>query len=382
MGAITLSGLNVYPVKSAAGIALSAARVDARGLAGDRRWMVVDENRSFLSQRTHPRLALVSVAIDSRGSHPHRAADARPCGARAATPAQPTVRVRVWRDVCDAVPAGDEPAAWLSRVVGAACELVYMPESSHRSVAARGAAPPAELGFADAFPFLLISEGSLADLNRRLEHPLPMNRFRPNLVVRGCSPYAEDGWRRITIAGIVFHVVKPCSRCITTTVNQRRESGAGSRSRPSRPTGATGDKVLFGQNLVHEGIGQLAVGDEVVVVEPRTPGPWPCWAAVRRLAAGLTSQGDSLIIFVLVQTQVGAGHVRSRASRRSRPTSRRARAACSEASASSSPPCGSWRAASPSIRTRRASSICSGSKGTSRFCGTGRGGSRWRSPAT
>jgi uncharacterized protein YcbX len=266
VGVTTLSGLNVYPVKSAAGIAVSAARVDARGLTGDRRWMVVDENRSFLSQRTHPRLALVSVAIAPEGvilTAPRMPALAVPVP----RPGASVVRVRVWRDVCDAVPAGDKPSAWLSRVVGAACELVYLPESSHRLVAARGAAPPAEIGFADAFPFLLISEGSLADLNRRLEHPLPMNRFRPNLVVRGCSPYAEDEWRRITIAGIVFHVVKPCSRCTTTTVNQT----TGERGREPLATLATyrrvNNEVLFGQNLVHRGTGELALGDEVTVLE-------------------------------------------------------------------------------------------------------------------
>jgi uncharacterized protein YcbX len=272
MAAITLSGINVYPVKSAAGIVLSTARVDARGLAGDRRWMAVDENRTFLTQRTHPRLALVSVAIAPEGvilTAPHVPALA----VSVPSPGAPAVRVRVWHDVCDAVPAGDEPAGWLSRVVGVACELVYMPEISHRAVAARGAEPAADIGFADAFPFLLISEGSLADLNRRLEHPLPMNRFRPNLVVRGCSPYAEDEWRRITIAGIVFHVVKPCSRCTTTTVDQT----TGERGREPLATLATyrrvGNQVMFGQNLVHEGTGELAVGDKVVVVEPRIPDP-------------------------------------------------------------------------------------------------------------
>jgi uncharacterized protein YcbX len=266
MGAITLSGLTVYPLKSAAGIALFTARVDARGLAGDRRWMVVDENRSFLSQRTHSRLALVSVAIAPEGVI-LTAPQVRALAVPVPSPGAPTVQVRVWRDVCDAVSAGDEPAAWLSRVVGAACELVYMPESSHRTVAAREAAPPARLGFADAFPFLLISEGSLADLNRRLEHPLPMNRFRPNLVVRGCSPYAEDGWRRIMIAGMVFHVVKPCSRCTTTAVDQT----TGERGREPLATLATyrriGNQVMFGQNLIHEGTGELGVGDEVAVLE-------------------------------------------------------------------------------------------------------------------
>ena len=118
------------------------------------------------------------------------------------------------------------------------------------------------------YPLLLISECSLEDLNRRLAEPLPMNRFRPNLVVRGCAPYVEDGWRRIRIGKIVFHVVKPCSRCTTTTVDQ----ATGERGREPLMTLATyrrvGNKVMFGQNLIHEGTGKLVVGDELAVLDP------------------------------------------------------------------------------------------------------------------
>ena len=267
MGAIALSGLTVYPIKSAAGIALSTARVDARGLAGDRRWMVVDGNRSFLTQRTHPRLALIRVAAD--GDRLILVAPGLPPLTVATPPdGEAAVRVEVWDDECDAIPAGRDASSWLSRLLGQSCELVYMPEPSHRPVAPRSSAPPAEVGFADAYPFLLISEGSLEDLNRRLAEPLPMNRFRPNLVVRGCAPFGEDGWRRIRIGGIQFHVVSPCSRCATTTVDQN----TGQRGREPLATLATyrraGNQVMFGQNLVHEGTGDLAVGDEVTVLDP------------------------------------------------------------------------------------------------------------------
>ncbi len=267
MGVIALSGLTVYPIKSAAGISLSTARVDARGLAGDRRWMVVDENRSFLTQRTHPLLALVSVAAD--GDRLVLVAPGLPPLTVATPPGgEAAVRVEVWDDECDAIPAGRDASSWLSRLLGQSCELVYMPEPSHRPVALRSSAPPAEVGFADAYPFLLISEGSLEDLNRRLAEPLPMNRFRPNLVVRGCAPFGEDGWRRIRIGGIQFHVVSPCSRCATTTVDQN----TGQRGREPLATLATyrrvGNQVMFGQNLVHEGTGELAVGDEVTVLDP------------------------------------------------------------------------------------------------------------------
>lgn len=267
MATITLSALNVYPIKSAAGVSLSTARVDARGFAGDRRWMVVDENRSFLTQRTHPGLALVSVATD--GDRLVLAAPGLPPLTAAAPPdGEATVRVEVWDDECNAIPAGRDAASWLSRLLGESCELVYMPERSHRPVAPRSGAPPAEVGFADAYPFLLISEGSLEDLNRRLAEPLPMNRFRPNLVVRGCAPFGEDGWHRIRIGGIQFHVVSPCSRCATTTVDQNTAQ----RGREPLATLATyrrvGNQVMFGQNLVHKGIGELAVGDEVTVLDP------------------------------------------------------------------------------------------------------------------
>lgn len=265
MGAVTLSGLNVYPVKSAAGIALTVARVDRRGLAGDRRWMVVDENRAFLSQRTHPRLALISVVPG-----PGRlvlSGPGMPPLAVASPPRGVTLPVRVWDDLCDAVSAGDRAARWFSKFLGFSCALVFLPERSHRRVAARWTAPAAEVGFADAFPFLLISEASLGDLNRRLAHPLPMSRFRPNLVVRGCLPYAEDGWRRVRIGGVLFHVVKPCGRCAITTVDQ----ATGDRGREPLATLATyrrsDGRLLFGQNLVHEGTGVIRVGDEATVVE-------------------------------------------------------------------------------------------------------------------
>jgi len=266
MGPVTLSGLNVYPVKSAAGIALTAARVDGRGLAGDRRWMVVDENRSFLTQRAHPRLALVSVALE--GGRLKLTAPGMATLAIPTPPAgTPAVRVQVWDDVCDAVLGGEEAARWLEGFLGLTCELVYMPDVVHRAVGSLGTAPAAEVGFADAYPFLLVSEASLADLNSRVERPLPMNRFRPNLVVRGCAPYAEDGWRRIRVGEVTFQVVKPCSRCTTTTVDQ----ATAKRGREPLATLATyrrvGSKVMFGQNLVHERQGWLRLGDEVTVLE-------------------------------------------------------------------------------------------------------------------
>lgn len=266
MRTVTLSALTVYPVKSAAGVALTSARVDARGLAGDREWMAVDDKRTFLTQRTHPRLALVSVAIADEGLA--LTAPGMPSFTLHSPPSHAAVvPVRVWSDVCGAVPAGEEAAHWLSAFLGCRCELVFMPGESRRPVRAGGGAPASEIAFADAFPFLLVSEASLGDLNRRLATPVPMDRFRPNLVVRGCDPFAEDGWLRIRIGRIEFRVVKPCARCSTTTVDQV----SGERGREPLATLATyrrvGNQVMFGQNLVHDGGGELRVGDEVTVLE-------------------------------------------------------------------------------------------------------------------
>jgi uncharacterized protein YcbX len=158
---------------------------------------------------------------------------------------------------------GEDVAMWFSEFLGTGCSLVRMPDDGNRSVNRNGIS--SRVSFVDAFPLLLISEGSLADLNTRLEVPIPMKRFRPNLVVSGAGPYAEDSWRRILVGGSRFHVVKSCARCAITTVDPE----TGTRGKEPLRTLATyrevGGNVMFGQNLVHEGRGVVSVGDSVVV---------------------------------------------------------------------------------------------------------------------
>ena len=256
----TLSGLFVYPLKSARGIALERAKVGARGIEHDRRWMVVDEQGVFVSQRTHPRLALVGTALD--GAVLRLAAPGLPelpLSPPLETAAEP---VRVWNDNVPGLVAPKNACEWVSELLGARCRLVYLPDAARRRVAAPYA-PARLVSFADAFPFLLLSEGSLAELNRRLERPVPMDRFRPNLVVSGCSPHAEDTWRRIRIGDVSFVVAKPCSRCVVVTTDQ----STGERHREPLATLATyrllDGKVMFGQNLIHEGEGTLALASLV-----------------------------------------------------------------------------------------------------------------------
>ena len=264
----TLTGLYVYPLKSARGISLERARVDARGLEHDRRWMVVDEHGGFVSQRTHSRLALVGTALD--GATLRLSAPGLPDLVLTPPGDGPSVPVRVWNDDVAARPAPAEASEWVSEHLRERCTLVHLPGAAKRRV---GAAyrPASLLSFTDAFPFLLLSEASLAELNRRLAAPVPMDRFRPNLVVSGCAPHAEDSWQRIRIGAVTFVVAKPCSRCVITTTDQ----STGERAREPLTTLATyrlfDGKVMFGQNLIHERVGSglvlLGLGSGLVVAE-------------------------------------------------------------------------------------------------------------------
>lgn len=262
-----LSELHVYPIKSAAGIPLDSARVDARGIHLDRRWMVVDESEKFVSQREAPRLALVKVSIgpdnlivEAPGMSPLEVPLIPEGGKR--TPAT------VWGDVVECLRVSEEADRWFGKFLGARCRLVYLPDDSVRPVDPDYGWPGDRVGLADGFQFLLISEASLDDLNGRLEDPLPMNRFRPNLVVRGCEAFAEDGWRKIRVGEVTLRVVKPCARCVITTVDQATATKGKEPLRTLATYRKSGGKVLFGQNLIHDSAsGSLHVGDAVEVLD-------------------------------------------------------------------------------------------------------------------
>lgn len=266
MALITLSGLTTYPIKSAAGISLRQAQVTDRGLLHDRRWMVCDRNGTFLTQRKFPKMALIRVAVDDALHLSILGADGSTLELPLSVPDGVTdaITVDVWGDSCLARPMGYAAAQWLSDFLGVDCQLVYMPESTHR---------PADHGrfetpnsFSDAYPFLLISEASLADLNERLEQPVPMNRFRPNVVIKGCDAFAEDTWRQIKIGSIVFDVAKACSRCSVPGVEQT----TGEQGKEPLKTLATYRRwdhaIWFGQNLIAQREGTLSVGDTVEIL--------------------------------------------------------------------------------------------------------------------
>ncbi len=260
-----ISALYYYPIKSLAGITANELRLDAFGPAADRRWMLVDSEGRFVTQRKHPALALVVPELDGGGlsvSVPGGGRHEVIAGSRWRT-------VTVWRDQTDALAAKPGPSEALSRYLGFAVELVYMPDDRHRQARADGLTGQHPVSFADGFPFLVASQSSLDDLNRRLPWFAEMRRFRPNVVVEGGRAWAEDSWRTVSLGTTRVDLVKPCSRCVMTTV----DPSTGTRSPDGEPLRTlasfrrTEAGVLFGVNGIHHGEGVIRVGDSVAVLE-------------------------------------------------------------------------------------------------------------------
>jgi uncharacterized protein YcbX len=263
---LRLSALHIYPVKSCAPLAQEVAQVLPRGLAGDRRWMIVDPSGRFVTGRQQPRLTLIraepvecGLRLSAPGLETLTIAQPARCAPRQA--------VTVWRSEVDAPLADRAAAEWIGRFLGSPANLVYMDDAAVRAVDGSYGRPGDEVSFADGFPLLLIGEGSLAALNARLAAPVPMLRFRPNLVVAGATPHAEDGWKTVRVGNVEFEAVKPCSRCIfTTVIHDRGEldpSGEPMKSLKRYRTMPGG--VMFGQNLIARGTGTIRVGDAVEV---------------------------------------------------------------------------------------------------------------------
>jgi uncharacterized protein len=266
-----ISQLYIYPIKSLGGIAVDNALVTDRGLRYDRRYMLVDENNIFLTQREYPVMALLQTAMEGNELLVSHKKSADPKFRLPLIPVNTgdITKVQVWDDVCEAVyisPLADE---WFSARIGFSCRLVYMPESTKRKVDTRYALKEEVTSFSDAYPILIIGQSSLDDLNSRLEITLPMNRFRPNIVFTGGQPFEEDTMAHFTINEIHFFGVKPCARCVVTTTNQE----TGIAGKEPLTTLATyrkwNNKILFGQNALSEGAGKIIVGNSIEVIKTK-----------------------------------------------------------------------------------------------------------------
>jgi uncharacterized protein YcbX len=264
---LLIQDLYIYPIKSLAGIRLTEAKVEERGFEYDRRWMLIDKSGMFLSQRAFSVMALLRVTLDADSlSVYHISKPDDVLHIPFDLEGEEISSVTVWDDEMPARLVSAEFDAWFSDKLQMNARLVKMPLSTERKVDPRYAVNGESVSFADGMPYLLIGQESLEELNSRLEIPVPMNRFRPNIVFSGGDAFAEDSWGKIQIGKIDFQVVKPCARCVLTTVDQ--ETGIKS-SEPLKTLSGyrkVGNKVLFGQNTVALSAGVIKVGDEIKLV--------------------------------------------------------------------------------------------------------------------
>jgi len=261
-----LSQLNIYPLKSAGGISLENAVPEARGLAHDRRWMVVDDSGQFMTQRTCPGMALINTILSPQTLNLNAPGMSELC-----LPLFPIAgesqEVEIWGDRCEAWTANPQAETWISEYLGKSCRIVFMPDHSNRPVDPEYTVGESQVSFSDGFPLLLISEASLNDLNCRLPVSVTMKHFRPNLVVKNTTAYEEDSWKLIRIGNCELQVVKPCSRCVLTTVDPEKGEFSGKEPLQTLATyRKENGKVLFGQNLIATIEGELKVEMPVEII--------------------------------------------------------------------------------------------------------------------
>jgi len=266
----SITSLNIYPVKSLAGISLHSAQLEARGFQYDRQWMIVDSSGTFVSQRELAPMALIETALVDDSLRL-----TMPLGDSIKVPLRPNlaaeqIDVKVWKDHCQAIDQGEEAASMLSLYLEKKVRLVRMAPECNRIVDQRYSKPADVVSFADSFPVLIIADESLNELNRKLEYPVPMNRFRPNITIGGAEAFAEDGWSEITIGDVKMSLVKACSRCLITTIDQDTGESSLEPLRTLSFFRKEGGKILFGQDAIPLTYGEVKVGDSVVATAKAT----------------------------------------------------------------------------------------------------------------
>lgn len=270
-GVIRVSELAIYPLKSARQVRVSEMTLGALGPAWDRRWMLVDTDGRFVTQRTHARLCLLSATVG------HDALMRLAAPGMSALLVQPVVdperlAVTVWNDTVLAEAVSPEADAWCSAFLGMPVRLAFMPEATQRIVSPAVAGPGQRTGFSDGFPLLLVTQASLDHLNAQLESPVDWRRFRPNIVLAGAMPpHAEDDWRRLRIGAVELEIVKSCSRCVIPSIDPDTGVKNGQILTILRSYRARADrKTYFGQNVIVKKRPEMAclrVGDLVSVLE-------------------------------------------------------------------------------------------------------------------
>lgn len=262
---LILSEINIYPVKSLGGISLESSVAEERGLMYDRRWMLVNDKGIFMTQRDFPQMALIDLSLSENNliaKHKTKIAF-QSIQIPLNFYSDERVDVIIWNDKCKAMPISKEHDDWFSDALNSKCRLVHMPDDERRNVEKKFVSDDRIVSFADAYPFLIIGQSSLDDLNSRMVVKLPMNSFRTNFVYTGGDPFDEDDWNDFMIGNVKFRAVKPCARCVITTTNQETAERSEEPLRTLSSFRKSGNNVLFGMNLISYSTGIINVGDEI-----------------------------------------------------------------------------------------------------------------------
>jgi hypothetical protein len=275
-----VQSLHFYPIKSCAGIELQSAWIDERGIKDDRGWLIVTDDNKFLTQRQNPKMALIKATINGGGAD--RSIKLEAPGLAPLTvpeftsleknPGLSERKVTVWDDSgLNSIDQGEDAAKWLSSFLDTSVRLVRMSDDGVRNV--RGelpGAPQAVFAFQDGFPFLLVSNASLQELNNRMIDALPMDRFRPNIVIGGSDAFAEDRWATLRIGDVTFECDKPCARCVITTIDQQTATKQSEPLKTLATFRKEDNQVMFGQNAIHLNQGTIKVNDEVEILKMKS----------------------------------------------------------------------------------------------------------------
>jgi len=263
---MSVTGLFIYLLKSCGGITLNEARIAERGFEYDRRWMLIDENRTCINQIMQPRLACISPKLTSGGLE-LQASQMETLIVPYEPETDQVLTVKVLKKFCEAVVVNTQANNWFSGFLHRPCQLVYMPETTHRPVNPHYALNQDIVSFANGYPFHIVGQASLDALNQRLRHPVPMNRFRPNIVIAGAEPFDEDRWQTIRINKQFFYLVKPCNRCAITMVDQETGKRAGKEPLKTLTSFRRFERhVFFGRYVLSSSPGGIVKVDDPVEI--------------------------------------------------------------------------------------------------------------------
>jgi len=266
MSKLVVSGIYVYPIKSLGGISLTESLVEEKGLQYDRRWVLTDNTGLFITQRKYPLLSLLQVSIsDDMVTVFQKENPKQKISFGITQQVGEQIPVTIWDDLTTGIEVDTTVSKWFSDYMNMEVKLLRMPDQERRNVDPRYAGNDEIVSFADGYPCLIIGQSSLDELNTKLEKPVLMDRFRPNIVFTGGEPHAEDGIKDFEIDGISFSAVKPCARCVLVTVDQQHGTKSSEPLKTLSKYRTLNNKIMFGQNLIHKGTGTIKIGSEIKI---------------------------------------------------------------------------------------------------------------------